>query len=358
MSVFDFGPAIADLTPHYSVLNRVSAGTYKSKYKSSTVVVDIGSYWTRAGYAEDSEPRMVFRTQVSKPRTKKNGETDIAVGDALTVVEYQRAVLKSPFDGQLASHFSLMETILDYAFEGLGILKPQTHNIVMTEPLANPSYCRKHMNHLLLEQYGFKSVSYGIDSLLSRSHNSSKQPSGLVVHVSHGACTVIPVHNGVPLRGLSCRLDIGAQDCKDFFQVLLKSINPTHRLVLNDIGAQMLFHKFTRFSADYKAELQSPVNDAITVQLDFEQTVAPSEEELESRRQGRKELGKRLQEMAKERRAKKLEQQKELLGSYQRLLSEKESGNITLTEFIVLRFVHSLRPNFALEGDQEGRIRR
>lgn len=84
------------------------------------IVIDNGSFQTRAGWAADCDsPRLLFRSVAARSRGAARSETQI--GNDIPNLEPLRWLLKSQFDRNVVVNFEIQELIFDYVFTHLGI---------------------------------------------------------------------------------------------------------------------------------------------------------------------------------------------------------------------------------------------
>lgn len=93
------------------------------------VVVDSGSHTTKAGWAGDDAPRVAFRSQVTRARSRagpgQQQQTRVCVGDwgpgARGAWEFSKGAVRTPYEAGVVVNFDTQEAVLDYAFDRLGI---------------------------------------------------------------------------------------------------------------------------------------------------------------------------------------------------------------------------------------------
>lgn len=238
--------AFDDQLLHTSV-DPVTPSEYKQRYCPSAtgtvipIIIDNGGYALRAGYATDSEPRVVYRSLVGRPRTKRLGDYCL-VGSEMDAQDIVRLRARSPFDGNIVCHFDLMEYVLDKTFMLLGLEGSDrvNHPIIISEPLCNPNICRERMTDLLFTCYGVPSVCYTVDSLASYFYYNQQQqhenergekkkekesgevrnihlttnhttmPDGLVISSSYSSTHIIPFLNNQARVDRALRIDVGS----------------------------------------------------------------------------------------------------------------------------------------------------
>lgn len=80
------------LTPEaYSASQRSSAP------QNSTIVLDVGSYEARAGWADEADPRLVFRSLTGRPKNRKWADF-ISVGSEIPFDSQVRCAVCDPRD--------------------------------------------------------------------------------------------------------------------------------------------------------------------------------------------------------------------------------------------------------------------
>lgn len=111
----------------------------------------LGSYKCRIGYSDSDKPLMEFRNLVAKPRKDKKKETPalinenaFQIGDEIDV-DAMRLLVKNQFERNVVTHPIYQEHIFDYIFGKLAKDNPdwRPKSVLITEPLANPNYCRQ-----------------------------------------------------------------------------------------------------------------------------------------------------------------------------------------------------------------------
>jgi actin-related protein 5 len=85
------------------------------------ILIDYGSYSTKAGWANSDNPDLVFRSVISKNKDLKNIYQPVLVGNQLKDFDYSKLNYRSPYENNLIIHFGIMESMNDYIFSELGI---------------------------------------------------------------------------------------------------------------------------------------------------------------------------------------------------------------------------------------------
>ncbi|XP_013107757.1 actin-related protein 5 [Stomoxys calcitrans] len=274
-----------------------------------TLIIDNGSYKCRVGFCNSDGPLFEFRNLIAKPRKDKKkecltiAENAFQIGDEIDV-DAMRLLLKTQFERNVVTHPVYQEHIFDYI---LGRLAPegdwQPQPVLITEPLANPNYCRQNMNELLFECYGVPSVCYGIDSVLSWQHNrQTNEENGLIVNFGYHTTHVVPILKGQLKRDKVRRLNLGGFQMISYLYRLLQMKYPAHLNAISWTRMEDIFHNHSFVALDYLAELRKwdnldyYNNNVKKIQLPYTPPAAPNPMAAEEKLKKRKEMARRLVE--------------------------------------------------------------
>ncbi|KAL7274732.1 Actin-related protein 5 [Rhizina undulata] len=322
--------------PSYST-NANSNSDFEPTYKYNgeiAIVIDNGSWQTRAGFSHDPTPRFKCPPLVARYRDRKVGRTYTICGSDVFADATSRAQAKSPFDSNVVSNFDTMETLLDYCFIKLGIDGNNGglgHPLVMTEAVCNPSYNRRMMTELIFEGYNAPALTYGIDSLFSYYYNGGE--NGLVISSGNSSTHVIPFINGRGLIPLTTRLNWGGSQSSDYLLKLLQLKYLSFPSKMQSWQAEAIMMEHCYISGDYKEEVSHYLEPAVleekdrAIQFPFVETlkVEKSQEELDRIAERRKESGRKLQEQAAKARLEKLIKKEQELEFFKDLQSRAET---------------------------------
>ncbi|XP_075950305.1 actin-related protein 5 [Anarhichas minor] len=303
---------------------------------SAPIVIDNGSFQTRAGWAapaaEFDSPRLLFKSVAARCRGAARSETQI--GNDIPNLEPLRWLLKSQFDRNVVVNFEIQELMFDYVFTHLGIGSEDSvaNPIVLTEAPCNPLHCRQMMSELLFECYRVPHVSYGVDSLYSLYNNSTQrnlQPphTGIVLSSGYHCSHILPVIDG-RFDAVNCkRVNVAGSQAASYLQRLLQLKYPGHLAAITLSRVEELLHEHSYTAVDYQEELEkwrSPEfyeREVHRMQLPFSGKVPGGCVSVEERQERRAQQLRRLQEINARRREEKLLQDQERLD---RLLAVQE----------------------------------
>ncbi|GAV75172.1 Actin domain-containing protein [Cephalotus follicularis] len=303
-------------------ISQIERQTDYNLFPSSTpIVIDNGASYFRIGWAGESEPRIIFRNIVQRPRHKATGETVSIVGDhdpaLLKYFDCTRSGPRSAFDNNVVYQFEIMEYILDFAFDRLGANGSQIdHPVLITECACNPVQSRSKMAELLFETYGVPSVAFGVDAAFSYIYNQRLgvcDKDGLALCPGFTTTHVIPFVDGEPVYKGCCRTNIGGYHVTDYLKQLLSLKYPHHMARFSWEKVEDLKTEHCYIAPDYSIEARlfqrgtKEAEDKTRVwQLPWTPPpteVLPSEEEIARKAATKERLGQRLRDMAEAKRS-------------------------------------------------------
>ncbi|CAH9079453.1 unnamed protein product [Cuscuta epithymum] len=324
--------------PFISKIQRQS--DYKSFPPSHPIVIDNGASYFRIGWAGESDPRVIFRNIIQRPRHKTTGETVTIVGDhnpaLLKYFDCTRSGPRSAFDNNVVYQFEIMEYILDFGFDRLGADQPQiNHPILITECACNPVQSRGKMAELLFESYGVPSIAFGVDAVFSYKYNQQLgicNNDGLVISSGFNTSHVIPFVNGEPVYEACCRTNVGGYHVTNYLKQLLSLKYPHHMLKLTWEKVEDLKMEHCYIAADYTSEVRmfqkgdkKAEEKTRCWQLPWTPSLVeepPSEEEIARKAALKEKQSQRLREMAEAKRTSRINELENELKGLELLLKE------------------------------------
>uniref|UniRef100_A0A803N2K6 Actin-related protein 5 n=1 Tax=Chenopodium quinoa TaxID=63459 RepID=A0A803N2K6_CHEQI len=303
---------------------------YRSFPSSVPIVIDNGGSYFRIGWAGESDPRVIFRNIVQRPRHKSTGETVSVVGDHdTTLLKYfdcTRSGPRSAFDNNVVYQFEIMEYV--------------DHPVLITECPCNPVSSRCRMAELLFESYGVPSVAFGVDAAFSYTYNQRLgvcDKEGLAVCSGFNTSHVIPFVEGEPVFEACCRSNVGGYHVTDYMKQLLSLKYPQHMAKLTWEKVEDLKMEHGYIAQDYASEVKLFQNETKEAeektrcwQLPFTPPPVeeqPSEEEIARKAAIKERQGQRLREMAEAKRASRINELENELRGLDFLLRQLENVN-------------------------------
>jgi actin-related protein 5 len=356
---------------------------HREDYHDLPILIDLGSYELRAGYLNDAAPRLVYRNLLARPAKTSlivdnyhHIGADLTPDDLLNSNYILRNCYYSTYDGnnntipsQLYTHSTTMQQILDYTFINLGLAseKKIENPLALTEPVANPNYCRKKLNELLFECYEIPAVHYGIDSLYSYHYNNNNPDSadnsamfssdGLIINIGHANTNIIPIVAGRALLSNSIRISVGTSTLQNSLQQSLCIHYPQFKNEFNYYRTHEILENYLQTAQNYSEQLKTmqkvfDINKnsnpgsnlakyhcdppAVTFQIPFIKPVVNeiSAEEVAAREKRRQANADRLKLMQQKRRADKISELSAEIEQYNAIKSEFSGPNSNSSAYL------------------------
>ncbi|KAM9293859.1 actin-related protein 10 [Gastrophryne carolinensis] len=149
--------------------------------EKTAVVIDLGESFTKCGFAGETGPRCIIRSEIRKPGLTK----------PIRVVQYNINT------EELYSY--LVEFIHMLYFRHL-LVNPRDRRVVLIESVLSPSHFRETLTRVLFKYFEVPSVLFApahLMSLLTLGINSA-----MVLDCGYAESLVLPIYEGIPI--LSC----------------------------------------------------------------------------------------------------------------------------------------------------------
>ncbi|WWC69200.1 uncharacterized protein I206_103137 [Kwoniella pini CBS 10737] len=208
----------------------------------SALVVDFGSYTTRAGYAGEDCPRVVtpsFYGYIDTPE----GESSTTNGNANAAAEGEDVVMENGGEG---ANGTSGKTTRKYFVgdDGVGVwrkgmevdnfmqdgivydaepasrllnhilhdrlgVNPEEHPLMITEPAWNTTKAREQLTQMVFEGEKMPALYFGSAGVLSAF--AAGKPTALVLDVGYTHSSVVPIVDGYALRAGTMRQPLGSE---------------------------------------------------------------------------------------------------------------------------------------------------
>ncbi|MEN2495404.1 MAG: hypothetical protein MHMPM18_000039 [Marteilia pararefringens] len=182
------------------------------------VIVDNGTGRIKAGFAGEDAPRYVQESVVGIKKNKQviisQHERTIYVGEEAM---RSRGILKLeyPISGGKVKNWEHMEKVWhETYYNGLRI-KPEDHNIMLTEAPLNPRENREKMVRIHFENFSAKGIYISIQAVLSL--YSAGRTTGCVLDSGDGVTHTVPVTEGSTGATTIGRLDVAGRVYTEYF---------------------------------------------------------------------------------------------------------------------------------------------
>ncbi|RUS22056.1 actin family [Endogone sp. FLAS-F59071] len=210
----------------------------------NALVLDMGTSWTRAGYAGEDTPKAIFPTWVGYSEedvemaepvgpeddvrmadVSANGDpAGVAaaaipapalpgkrkkyyIGDGEVNVWRPHMEVVNPLKDGLVEDWDAIEHIWNYAFHTRLRVDPTEHPLLCTEPAWNLRENREKMVELAFEKYGFPAFYLAKDAVMTAF--AAGRATALVLDSGGGTTSAVPVYDGYVLKKGILRQPLG-----------------------------------------------------------------------------------------------------------------------------------------------------
>ncbi|MBD3256003.1 MAG: hypothetical protein GF383_12985 [Candidatus Lokiarchaeota archaeon] len=252
---------------------------------NATIVLDIGQFSSKGGFAGEDFPSQVFFTIVGKPKyqdlDKQYGgrnTQELYVGDEIQSLGLYK--IYSPIENGTIMNWNYFEKIIDYIFYSLRIDPTLVNILYAVHPLFPKDDLRK-LFELFLEHYQCMAFYPVLDSLLTL--YSGGFQSGLVVSIGDSSTRIVPIYQGYKINHAIKVLDIGGKKLTKYMKTLLNQIGFVADSSVRKELVRVLKEKACFVSLDYKEDLkrseqytkQYSLPDGATIELSKERFTLP-----------------------------------------------------------------------------------
>ncbi|XP_003691896.1 actin-related protein 10 isoform X1 [Apis florea] len=168
------------------------------------VIFDIGSAYTKFGYAGEPTPRGIIRTEIKCPETK----------ELRKIYDYKNT----------EDLYQLLVEFLHALFFRHVVLSPKDARIVVLESLLSPTQFRNTLAKVLFRHFEIGSL------MLLPTHLATISTLGinsaLVLDVGYKEATLIPIFEGEPILKAWQALPLGGQVVHEYLMKSLKELYP------------------------------------------------------------------------------------------------------------------------------------
>ncbi|KAI7893256.1 actin family [Mucor mucedo] len=178
----------------------------------NALVLDVGSTMTRAGYAGEDTPRVMFPTSVGYLEENPDvvmAEEDTEPQPSLSKRKYyigdnkinkfkSNMEVKNPMHDGMVEDWEAMEHIWDAALNDMLRIDPENHPLLCTEPAWNTKEKREKTMELAFEKFRFPAFYLAQDAVMTAF--SVGRATALVLDSGGGVTSAVPVYDGFVLK--------------------------------------------------------------------------------------------------------------------------------------------------------------
>ena len=250
-----------------------------------TVVLDIGQFSSKIGFAGEDSPSHVFFSIVGKPKYQNltdqsgiKGEEELYVGDEIQSLGLFK--ISSPLDNGSIVDWTHFSKIIDYVFYSLRV-DPTLVNVLYAIHPSFPKDDLKKLFELFLEHYQCMSFYPVFDSQLTL--YSGGFQTGLIIEIGDSCTRIVPIYKGYKINHAVQILQMGGRVLTKHMEKILGSIGFTVDSSIRRELVRVIKEKASFISLDYNEDLkraeqykkQFSLPDGSTITLDKERFMLP-----------------------------------------------------------------------------------
>jgi len=202
-------------------------------------VIDVGTGYTKMGYAGNKEPQFIMPSAIAVKETAKVGDEasrrltrgmedlDFYIGDEAMNIGNPYAV-KYPVRHGLVEDWDLMEKFLEHCIFKYLRAEPEDHYFLLTEPPLNTPENREYTAEIMFESFNVPGLYIAVQAVLSlaaswtRRQVGDRTLTGVVIDSGDGVTHVIPVAEGYVIGSCIKHIPIAGRSITSFIQQLLR----------------------------------------------------------------------------------------------------------------------------------------
>eukprot|EP00053_Salpingoeca_punica_P017970 m.174456 g.174456 ORF g.174456 m.174456 type:complete len:434 (+) comp17329_c1_seq2:116-1417(+) len=166
------------------------------------VVLDVGTYNTKAGFAGEDTPKVVFPTTVgclpttadpAKPATDKKSAAHF-IGTQYICKPRAGMEMVNPLKDSMVDNWDLFEQVVNHAYRQGLQCETTERPIMIVEPSWNEKAKREKMTEIFFEKYNVPALYISKDAVLSAF--SSGRSTALILSSGANCTSAVPVYDG------------------------------------------------------------------------------------------------------------------------------------------------------------------
>ena len=235
---------------------------YPIAMEISTVVIDNGSCFTRAGLSGNESPSVVIptiigHTNVPKIEGDMFASKDIYVGSDVFSSDMPNLDVLYPIRDRSVEDYGEIEKIWDYVFSNGLSVDTKDHPVIITEGPLTSDDKREKSIEIMMEKFSCPAYYSALPELLSLFN--AGQTTGIVVDSGYTITDVIPIFECFPMTNVFQRIPIGGSHINFYLKRLLMQSGIElseiqEQQTLNDIKEKLCYVPFDLEEEQHKYE--------------------------------------------------------------------------------------------------------
>lgn len=223
-----------------------------------TVILDIGQFATKCGFAGEDNPSLVFFTIVGQSKYQQIDfdyggikKDEYFIGDEIQSLGLYKIFY--PIEKGIIQDWGYFEKIIDYIFYNLRV-DPSLVNVLFA---THPFFPRKDLEklfELFLEHYQCMAFYPVLDSMLTL--YSGGFQTGLVIEIGDSITRIVPIYEGYKLDHAIKYLETGGRTLTRYMEKILGETGYSADSSIRRELVRALKEKACFVSLDYKEDLK------------------------------------------------------------------------------------------------------
>jgi actin len=223
-----------------------------------TIVLDIGQFATKCGFAGEDNPSLVFFTIVGQTKYQQIDfdyggikKDEYFIGDEIQSLGLYKIFY--PIEKGIIQDWGYFEKIIDYIFYNLRVDPSLVNVLFATHPLF-PRKDLEKLFELFLEHYQCMAFYPVIDSMLTLYAGGFQ--TGLVIEIGDSITRIVPIYEGYKINHAIKYLEIGGRTLTRYMEKILGETGYSADSSIRRELVRALKEKACFVSLDYKEDLK------------------------------------------------------------------------------------------------------
>jgi actin len=223
-----------------------------------TIVLDIGQFATKCGFAGEDNPSLVFFTIVGQTKYQQIDfdygglrKDEYFIGDEIQSLGLYKIFY--PIEKGIIQDWGYFEKIIDYIFYNLRVDPTLVNVLFATHPLF-PRKDLEKLFELFLEHYQCMAFYPVLDSMLTLYAGGFQ--TGLVIEIGDSITRIVPIYEGYKLDHAIKYLEIGGRTLTRYMEKILGETGYSADSSIRRELVRALKEKACFVSLDYKEDLK------------------------------------------------------------------------------------------------------
>ncbi|XP_062455176.1 actin-like protein 7A [Rhea pennata] len=206
----------------------MAKGSLKAVRETRAIIIDIGTGYSKCGFAGDLWPSHVISSTVGKPIQEpaktRDKQKETFVGRVLQNISVPLELI-NPLRNGIVVDWNCVQDMWEYIFHTEMKIQPEDHAVLVSDPPLSPTTNREKYAEMMFEGFCIPAIHIAYQSRLSM--YSYGRTSALVVESGHGVSYVVPIYEGYVMSSITGMVDYAGLDITCYLMKLLNESGNT-----------------------------------------------------------------------------------------------------------------------------------